>query len=367
MMKRLRWLGGRVLLLLVGTFVALLLGEIAVRVGGLGPHRYPELRHVENEGKTAAVDLYPTNPRGSFDVDLHDAAQVSAIVGKGIPLTATLETRTPFGVQFSYSASRCRDRAFAPPTAGVKRIIVIGDSFTEGQGVREDDTFVRRIDRAWHADPSAEAMEIYNCGRRGRDFPALRESFDALLAEAPDVVVYAMVLNDPEQSASFRDRQQFLNDWIVDRRRTTEGDGEDLTVHGSKLWAAIDEKLESARVARATTQWYLDLFSAPNREGWEATQRSLSEMDAAMRARGGKLVIATLPLMVRLEGGYPFVAAHAAIADACTRHHLQCHDTLAAFTGMRTADLWVHAVDLHPNDAAHAVIAADLLPWLRAL
>lgn len=363
---KLRRLGGRVALLFVATLLSLLLAEVVVRVGKLGAHRYPPLRHVENDDKSAAVDLYPSNPRGSFDVDLHDAAQSAAVSAQGIPLTTAISARTPYGVRFSYDVQRCRDRAFGPKTPGVKRIIVLGDSFTEGQGVREEDTFVRRIDRDWHADPSAPSMEIFDCGRRGRDFPALREAFDALLALDPDVVLYAMVLNDPEQSKAFHDRQEFLNDWIVDRRSTSQDDDEDVTVHGSKLWGLVHDRLEGARVSRATTQWYLDLYGEPNRDGWTATQRSLAEMDEAMRARGGQLLVATLPLMVRLEDKYPFDAPHAAIAEACTKLGLRCHDVLPAFRGMKTAELWVHAVDLHPNEKAHAVIARDLLPWLRA-
>lgn len=363
---RLRRVFGRFALLLVATLVSLCVAEIVVRVGKLGAHRYPPLRHVENGDKSAAVDLYPTNPRGSFDVDLRDATQSAAVVARGIPITTAMTERTPYGVSFTYDAERCRDRAFGPKTPGTKRIIVLGDSFTEGQGVREEDTFVRRIDREWHADPTAPKMEIFDCGRRGRDFPALREAFDALLAQEPDLVLYAMVLNDPEQSKAFHDRQEFLNDWIVDRRRTTDGEDEDVTVHGSMLWGLISDRLEGARVGRATSQWYLDLFGEPNAEGWAATQRSLGEMDQAMRARGGKLLVATLPLLVRLESGYPFDAPHAAIAAACTKLGLRCHDVLPAFRGMKTADLWVHAVDLHPNEKAHGVIARDLLPWLRA-
>ena len=74
-----------------------------------------------------------------------------------------------------------------------------------------------------------------------------------------DVVLYAMVLNDPEQSKEFHDRQEFLNDWIVDRRRTTDDEAdENVTVHGSQLWGLLRDRSEGARVARATTQWYLD-------------------------------------------------------------------------------------------------------------
>src|SRR5260370_669848 len=83
--------------------------------------------------------------------------------------------------------------------------VVIGDSFTEGQGVREEDTFVARLGRRL---PQAE---LVNCGRRGYDFPALEGWFDRQLALGPDVVVYAMVLNDVQQSAAFHARQRYLD------------------------------------------------------------------------------------------------------------------------------------------------------------
>lgn len=347
------------------TVFALLVAEGAVRLLHLGPKRFPPLAHLENEDKSAGVDLYPSNPRGAFDVDLADASQRATLGARGIPGLDAAAKRTPWGVSFTYDAERCRDRAFSPRTPGTKRVIVIGDSFTEGQGVRESDTFARVLDRDLRA-AAAPPFELWNCGRRGRDFPALREAFDALLAQEPDVVLYAMVLNDPEQTKDFHDRQEFLNDWIVDRRRTTDDDFDaPVTFHGSALWGLVHERVETARVARATTQWYLDLYGAPNQAGWDATKKHLAHMDQAMRARGGKLLVAVLPLMTHLEKDYPFTAAHAAISKACDELAIRCTDLLPAFEGQKTDALWVHSVDLHPNEKAHALIASGLLPWVK--
>ncbi len=365
MASRARGLAGRLALLGGATVFALLVAELAVRALHLGPKRFPPLAHLENEDKSAGLDVYPTNPRGSFDVDLTDAAQRTRQAARGLSGLDVAAKRTPYGVSFSYDAERCRDRAFGPKPAGTKRVIVLGDSFTEGQGVREEDTFARTLDRNLRS-VSAPTFELWNCGRRGRDFPALRESFDALLAQEPDVVLYAMVLNDPEQSKEFHDQQEFLNDWIVDRRRTTNDDPEaQVTFHGSALWGLVHERVETARVARATSQWYLDLYGAPNQQGWDATKRHLAHMDEAMRARGGKLLVAVLPLMTHLEKDYPFAAAHAAISKACDELAIRCTDLLPAFEGQKTDALWVHAVDLHPNEKAHALIASALLPWVK--
>jgi hypothetical protein len=62
-------------------------------------------------------------------------------------------------------------------------------------------------------------FEVRNCGRRGLDFPELSDAFETILPLEPDVVVYALVLNDAERSAEFQARQGYVNDWILDRER----------------------------------------------------------------------------------------------------------------------------------------------------
>jgi len=56
---------------------------------------------------------------------------------------------------------------------------------------------------------------------------------------------------------------------------------------------------------------------------------------------------------------------HAAISKACDELAIRCTDLLPAFEGQKTDALWVHSVDLHPNEKAHALIASGLLPWVK--
>ncbi len=355
--------GLKFLLALAATFAALLAAEGAVRLLGLAPVRAVRPRYTENPAKTAALDLYSAPPRGGFDVDLRDPSARAAWTALGLPGLDALAGVTPYGIGFAYNALRCRDRDPGPRQPGVARVVVLGDSFTEGEGVRADDTFSRRVEVLLRRE--GHAVEVINCGRRGRDFPVLHQAFDGLLAYAPDVVLYAMVLNDPEQTPAFRARQSYLNDWILDRRSMADGP-EGRTAWRSGLFDLVGDRLESAQVARATTRWYLDMTASPNAAGWAATQAHLAAMDRAMTARGGRLVVALLPLLVDLEGDYPFAPVHREVARACERAGIAFHDVLPALRGTRSADLWVHPVDLHPNARAHARIAADLAPVVAA-
>ena len=355
----------RVALAVGALAISLLACEVGLRVGAVTPTRYPRLRSIENAAKTAGVDAYPTNPWGDLDLDLRDPAVRAPLEAAGVPGLARVARRTPFGVGFRYNPEHCRNADVGPRAPGVARVLVVGDSFTEGQGVREPDTFARRLERTLREE--GRTVDVINCGRRGRDFPDIATDFAARLAYEPDVVLYAMVLNDPVQSAEFRARQAFLNDWILDRRRMLgERESGGVSFWDSRLRMLVEERLETQRVGRATTRWYLDMYGPPNREGWAATVEHLRNMNAAMAERGGRLVVALLPLLVGLEGRYPFEEPAAEVRRACEANGIAFHDALGAVRGQPTASLWVHPVDMHPNAAAHARFAADLAPVVAA-
>lgn len=341
----------------------LLLAEAAVRLAGLTPPRWARPAHLESADKRFALDAYPDDPRGAFDVDLGREEVRAAWRAKGLKGVDRIAARTPFAVGFELDAHLCRTGPAGPPRPGVPRVLFVGDSFTEGQGVRVEDTFASRLGRA--LEGRAESL---NCGRRGLDFPELRRFFEARLALEPDVVVYAMLLNDPEQSEAFHARQAYLDDWILDRRRmVSEAEEPAPSFFRSRLLALLGDRIEGTRVGRETTRWYVEMYGEPNRAGWQATLDDVAAMDAAMRARGGELLVVLLPLLVDLDRGYPFAELSGVIGDALEARGIAFHDVTPAFLGRRAEELWVHPSDRHPNERAHAVIAEDLEPVLERI
>lgn len=353
---------GRVGLAATGVLVALAIAECGVRAAGIRPARYHRPRYVENDAKTSAIDAYPTDPRGYFDLDLRDGATRARLGALGLDV-AKVSRWTPHAVEFHYNAHRCRDRDYGPnPAPGTARILVLGDSFAEGEGVRESDTFSRRLERDLRA--AGRDVEVLDCGRRGRDFPALWDAFEELVAAYhPNVVVYAMVLNDAVQSDTFRARQRFLNDWILDRRRMLGDDDPGGEPSGLRLWAIARERVESRRVARATTRWYLDMYGPENADGWSATQRYIAKMRERM---DGRFLVALLPLLVR-GTPYPFAPAAAEIQRSCAAESVDFVDLEPAVANVPPESLWVHAVDMHPNERAHALFAERLRAPVLAL
>jgi lysophospholipase L1-like esterase len=346
-----RSLLGRLGLTVGAAAVSLLAAEIALRVLGVAPARWAEPRHLESDDKRAAVDVYPDDPRGYFPLDLRDPETRERFSAAGIADLDAHAERTPHAVGFVYTPELCRGETLPTPDDARARVMIVGDSFTEGQGVREEDTFAAVLNRRF------EGADVFNCGRRGYDFPELHDWYDDHLALSPDVVVYAMTLNDPVQSEAFHERQRFIDDWILDRRRmVSEGDERPSTLT-PRLFALVADRVESARVGAETERWYREMVGPENRAGFEATIRHIVEMRRAMTDRGGELVVVLWPLLVALGPDYPFAEVHRTLREALTREGVPFHDSLADLEDAETETLWVHATDRHPNERAHARFA----------
>lgn len=341
----------RIALAIVSTLLTLLLLEVGLRVLNVGPTRWAHPWHLESDDKRHGVDVYPDDPRGYFEVDIRDEAVAHQLVQDGVPEVRERAEATPYGVLFRYSEELCRGPDI-PPKSG-PRIVAIGDSFTEGQGVREDDTWAEQLE-------ALMGQEVINCGRRGHDFPDIHEFFERQLPLAPDVVVYAMTLNDAQQSEAFHDEQDFLNDWILDRRRMFQDAPKHRPFWSSRIWAFVEERAEARRVGEETTRWYNAMYDEPNGEGWAATIDHVAAMHETMQERGGRFLVAMWPLFVSLEGEYPFAEVHARIADAFRERGVAVVDTLEVFRGEQSAELWVHPADRHPNERAHAMFAQQV-------
>jgi GDSL-like Lipase/Acylhydrolase family len=351
-------------LVLTSLAVGLLVLELALRALGYVPARFPSMARMANAHWTELLDCYPTNPRSYFDIDLRTPENHDRYFHLAPLRFDRVSQRAPWAVAFKYNAQKFREKPLRPKQPGVRRVMVLGDSFTEGQGVKEEDTLVRRLEGGLRA--KNEPWEVLNCGRRGTDFPALLDAFEDAFPFGVDVFVYAFVLNDAEQSPAFHARQSYLDDWILDRGAMLEtADPPRLGFFEPRLAAFVTDRLTSYRVGRETTRWYLEMYDEPNREGWERTQADIRGMNRRVRASGARFILMSWPLLVGLDGKYPFAPIHEKVRSFCVKEGIEYLDLLDTFRGRPSPSLWVHPVDRHPNEVANRLAAEALLPVVR--
>ena len=350
----------RAILVLASLLIFLVAAETTLGVipGG-------RLINVYNRRMSAGLDCYPTNPGGYFTLDLRDPATRERFEALRVQRVEQCASSAPYAVELTYNSLQFRDREPGPRKPGVRRVAVLGDSFTEGQGVIERDTYPRVLERVLSASEAHE-WEVLNFGRRGADFPALHDNFNALLAYDPDIVIYGMVLNDCEQSKAFRARHAFVTAYI-DAHEQQLAPWTGLPAFGTRTALFVQHRLEQFRLDGAMRAWYRELYAEPNREGWERSQAYIEEMNHRMRLRGGHFLVAMWPMLPYLDDDYPFQDVHETVGKFCLASGIPWLDLLPTLRGRPASYLWVHPLDAHPNALAHRLVARDLARVVRRL
>ncbi len=325
-----------ILLALAGMFVVL---EAVVRVGGWG---FEYLRFSNHSY------LYFTNPRGYYS-----------------PVT-TENGRPLYGVPFSVDPEGYRlpdtDMAPAQPPAdqGGPSILVLGDSFTWGRGVRYPDAWPVRFSELLNQAGCPARVE--NAALVGEDIAEIVAEYATQQARALDrgrkwdLVVYAFVLNDFGRDApggiqglDFIDFNNgtFSYSFIRDH---------------SALVNLILGMVDRIRLHKTTVKAYLDAFSGPEAEKKFA---KVADLHRRIEANGQRLVILLFPLLYDFEK-YPFAEVHAKTRNLCQKEGIPFLDLLPAFSLRQDRELWAHPMDHHPNELGHRIAADQLFRFLES-
>src|SRR5713101_525996 len=128
---------GRAALAAAAVALSALLMEAALRVAGYAPARFQAPGELWGPRERVFLDCYPSNPRGYFDIDLRAPAVRRRYEALGVAGIEAVAVRAPFAVEFRYNSLFFREREIGPKPAGAIRVVLLGDSFTEGQGVKE--------------------------------------------------------------------------------------------------------------------------------------------------------------------------------------------------------------------------------------
>lgn len=313
--------------LLIGCVLALGLGEGLCRLLGLGKMEAGVWREDRRDLLSYQPGgrlryRYPSDPRGYFGDD-------NEIVG-------------------TVNSHGFRGRETAPDDPEAVRVVMLGDSFLLGIGVKDGDTLSAQLERELAG--SVEGVEVLNFGVTGTD---TRQQIQILeeraLAFDPDVVVLVVFLNDAGQIGTMA----FLagSGLLAKVRRQ------------SRLLNAIVAIPDRAILTRQMIQHYRQEFQAES-EGWRWVRESLLAGRELARSRGVRFAVVLYPVLFRLDEGYPFAEIHRTVADFCEQNDIPFRDLLGAFHGHQDTDLWVHRVDQHPNEIANRLAAQDLARFL---
>lgn len=290
---------------------------------------------------------YDSNPRGYFDSDNTVLMTVNALGLRGQSLPVTVEK---------------------PP--GLFRILGLGDSYTFGVGIRDEDTFLRRLENGLNAKAGAgRRFEVLNAGVQGyntRDEVLYLEKHWLEMGLAPDLVLIVFCLNDAYSDGAFLNMGQTLGVYLNQPAGMA---------HYSRIWDIAQHKYRVRKVSRQTERYFNDHYFAEaatflNQPGdfkadWRASRAALEHVARLAPQRNFKVGVVIFPEMHDLDRGYPFTQIHELVREACASLGLPFIDLLDVFEGKTTHELWVHPSDHHPNEKAQVLAAEAIEEFVR--
>lgn len=229
------------------------------------------------------------------------------------------------------------------------RILVLGDSYTEGAGVRRHERFADRLQALLsEKQPGVEVFAGGRCGFDTQDEADLLErTGDAV---QPDVVVVCYVLNDAERGSS----AQF------------EPPGGVLRFAAKHLRSYAIYRCQSMARCASYEQWprIIQAQHHPSAPGWQSAVHSLERIARWCDDRGVRKMLIVLPVFCEGTEDCRDVMDH--VARAARERGFEAHNLLDDFAA-RCRELALSRFDAHPGAEAHAITARKLAQLIGSL
>jgi len=251
--------------------------------------------------------------------------------------------RSGYTVDYSFDQHGAR---WATPTERPllgATVLVVGDSFTYGSGVRFEDTWPQRTQESLRA--AGFPATLLNFGKSGADAREALKVYRTVGQKIPHTaLIYGLNLNDLlEFGASSIIRNRLLDYPLVRRSRLLE-----FAV--KRVNASIIRKL---RIRGLTSP------AAFETRRFTENLRAIATMRAEAGKRGARFFTALLPTLIDLRAG-TFRPVYREILRRLEDMGISCIDLSGTVDGFDEQSLWIIPVDQHPNEIANSLFAQAL-------
>lgn len=283
--------------------------------------------------------------------------------------------------------SRHKDYALDKPK-DTFRIVVLGDSFTFGQGVKKEETFTARLESLLNSANKTIRFEVINLGFCGLNTEKELEILERRgvnpdtwlpderyrgMAYQPDLILLEYTLNDAVAPA--RKLEQIKE--FDDRRNNTV-----IRVNSGPYSLPLPESMDMFLTKKTMfyplfINRYQQLLAKMGlREGefltaynensvrWIHMKYNLANIAWVAKQAGLPAVLVIYPDMIGFDY-YPFKNVHERIQRVAEILGFHALDLLPAFKGINAYSLWASPVDAHPNARAHEIAARSIFEYIK--
>jgi lysophospholipase L1-like esterase len=309
--------------LLVGTVIALVMGEAVVRVMASRSLIY------NIEMVRYAKELKEPDPRGEVS-HVHRTNASAHLMGVDIALNS-LGHRGP--------------ELINPKPADKKRVLVLGSSVTFGWGVPLEGVFTSIVQKRFETEhpDGATTLEFANAGIGNYNTTAQTTLFNRQYPVVkPDLVVLHYFISDPEPRPPARNslilRHSFFAAYCYDRIKT--------------IGLAAEGKTDLFK-------HYSEVYD-DGQPYWTDTLNRIATMRDQAAKDGVPTLIMIIPDFHNLANGTPYESLYAKMEKGFSDRKLTTINTVPVYQKRyagKESELWIQPDDPHPNAKGHEVMA----------
>lgn len=250
---------------------------------------------------------------------------------------------------------------------GVTRVMLLGDSYTYGDGLNQEDTISSRMEGMLNAGTGGKRFEVINAGRMGASIDSEIELFDnyGALFE-PDIVVLGYVWNDIPELLGVK--------YIHERAGAGKEPGgaaaafseamREFTFYNMILMKKAERQ---AKKGGEPALLMIEKFSKGARPEIEAALREyetrLVSFSRELTKRNTRLVFVVFPTWLRdAEIKRP---VNEELSAAAGKNGIPALDLRGAWTSRRGDVMQFFNIDQHPTPEAAEFTAAEIVKKLR--
>jgi lysophospholipase L1-like esterase len=247
-----------------------------------------------------------------------------------------------------------REREIPPKSPDRYRIVVVGDSFTWGQGIGADERFSNLLEGFL-----GPGYEVLNFARPGNNMPEHLEVLGEALPVSPDFILLQLYINDFETPEMNRPRPYPLLPSSLDRGLEQSSVLYDLM---NRQWANWQPTLGIVDSYERYMARNLRDPSAPNSRLAFGMLREFIERSHQAGVACGTVLFPAPDAMGPNGSNYPFGYLHERVRTTCASEQIHCLDLLPAFSTIQDPrSMWVSPFDAHPNAMANQRAAREIL------
>ena len=361
-------ISGKLLLVVASLAVTALVIEVSFWLLARSERIYPVV-YYETDDPNLDLWCYDEYFEGTPDWDLrraHPHGQLTYLgnADSDSTLADLSSLKVPNAIEMRRNEDQLRERPMAEFDAqNAKIVLVIGDSFGFGQGVRVAERFSNVLEIRLNEERPAERYQLFNACVPGMNIKQIAKTMEHYIEFFARVerVVYSFTLNDPFRSGRLLEMERELADFM--HLRPNAGATRFLAGRNSYALRWFAARLERKQVSRDTVEWYRQLYK--DNLGWTLTRKLLSRMKKSCADKGIEFSLVVFPVFYQLEA-YPLTEVHETLGAFAQQEGIHYVDLLARFAGKDERDYWVHPTDFHPNSRAHKEAGDflyDAIPW----